>query len=150
MQQLQAVLDRSLDRASKFTRSLFVDDQWDAERVAAFVNSTRNMTAATVSSTGAPHAAVVIAACLDGDIHFTAALMAALSRNLANSDQVAFTLTDGTHAVMGRGTAVVATTPGDDSHLVDRLAAMTKGGVFVPPGWDGHIYRIEIERIFAN
>ena len=74
-----------------------------------------------------------------------------MSRNLANRNQVAFTFTDGIHAVMGRGTAVVAAmNASDDPDLVARLAAMTKGGVFVPPGWDGHIYRIEIERIFAN
>ena len=150
MEQLQAALDISLAQASEFTRSLFGEDHWDASQVSEFVNSIRNMTAATVSAKGEPHAAVVIAVCLDGDIHFTAAPKSALSRNLRNSDQIAFTFSDAAHSIMGRGKAIVAANALDDLELVGRLAALTKGGVFVPAGWDGLIYRIETERVFAN
>jgi hypothetical protein len=39
--------------------------------VERFLNSVRNLSVSTVTDDGEPHAAVVIAACLDGDIHFT-------------------------------------------------------------------------------
>jgi hypothetical protein len=38
----------------------------------------------------------------------------------------------------------------DAPDLMARLAAASAGGSFTPAGWDGSIYRIEIERIFAS
>jgi hypothetical protein len=88
---LQDALDRSLRNASPFTRS------WE------------------------PHAAVVIAACLDGDIHFTVSDRSRLRRNLARSPRIAFTAADRSHALMG-----------------SRRRSL------------GSIYRIAIEWIFAS
>ena len=150
MSELQEALDRSIRRASPFTRSLFESVQWDAERVARFVNANRNVTVSTVTFAGEPHAAVVIGACVDEMIYFTVAPQSLLARNLAHTPHAAFTICDRSHAVMGKGVAVLVTRSLDDPDLIARLAAATEQGVFTPAGWDGLVYRIEIERIFAS
>jgi pyridoxine/pyridoxamine 5'-phosphate oxidase len=150
MTDLQDALDRSLRQASPFTRSLFGDHSWDAQRVEEFVNTARNITISTVSAAGGPHAAVVIAACLGGTIHFTVADASALGRNLDRDVRIAFTVCEVSHAVMGRGRAVLVARSLDDPDLVERLALVAAAGSFTPPGWDGLVYCIEIDRIFAN
>jgi nitroimidazol reductase NimA-like FMN-containing flavoprotein (pyridoxamine 5'-phosphate oxidase superfamily) len=150
MTDLQTVLNRSVENASPFTRSLFEKSQWDAARVATFVNEQHGLTVATVSKDGEPHAAVVIAGFLDGAIHFTVSPRSVLLRNLKRSGRVAFSVCGGEHNVMGQGTAVVAARSLDDPELIERLAAASSVGKFTPPGWDGFIYRIDVDRIFAN
>jgi hypothetical protein len=150
MADLQGALDRSIRQASTFTRSLFTDDLWGAPRVEEFINAARNITIATVTTSSGPHAAVVIAACLDGDIHFTAAPASLLGRNLERDLRIAFTVCDRSHAVMGRGKAVLVARSLDDPEVIERLALVSKSGSFTPLGWDGLVYRIEIDRIFAN
>jgi hypothetical protein len=150
LSELQEALDRSLRNASPFTRSLFEGVQWDAERVARFVNANRNVTISTVTFAGEPHASVVIGACVDETIHFTVAPRSLLARTLAHTPHVAFTICDRAHAIMGKGVAVVVARSLDDPDLITRLAAATEHGVFTPPGWDGLVYRIEVDRIFAS
>ncbi|MCU1429157.1 MAG: hypothetical protein JWL83_3157 [Actinomycetia bacterium] len=150
MDELQQALDQSLERASAFTRSLFAGDSWDAHAVASFVNQQRNITIAAVTAAGEPHAAVVIAACLDGEVHFTVAPRSLLGRCLERSSRIAFSVCDTQHATMGKGTAIMAGRSLDDPQLVARLAATTAVGIFTPPDWDGLIYRIALERIFAS
>jgi hypothetical protein len=148
--ELQEALDRSLRNASPFTRSLFGAVQWDAERVARFVNANRNITVSTVTFSGEPHAAIVIGACVDEMIHFTVAPRSLLARTLAHTPHVAFTICDRAHGIMGKGVAVLVARSLDDPDLIVRLAAATDHGVFTPPGWDGLVYRVEIDRIFAS
>jgi hypothetical protein len=150
LEELQEALDRSLRNASPFTRSLFEAVQWDAERVVRFVNANRNVTVSTVTFAGEPHAAVVVGACLEASIHFTVAPRSLLARTLAHTPHVAFTICDRAHAIIGKGVAVLVTRSLDDPELIARLAAATERGVFTPPGWDGLVYRIEIDRIFAS
>jgi hypothetical protein len=147
---LQAALDRSLENASPFTRSLFGADRWDAAQVVAFVNSVRNITVSTVTARGDPHAAVVIGASLNEQIHFTVAPASLLGRNLLRSPLLAFTICDRAHAVMGTGAVVLVARSLEAPDLIERLAQVTKSGAFTPAGWDGLVYRIEVERIFAS
>jgi hypothetical protein len=51
---------------------------------------------------------------------------------------------------MGRGDAVLVARSLEAPDLIARLAAASASGSFTPAGWDGAIYRIEIERIFAS
>jgi hypothetical protein len=148
--ELQEALERSIRNASPFTKSLFEDSDWDADRVCRFVNSTRNVTIATVTFGEEPHAAAVIGGCIDHTIHFTVSHGSLLERNLGHNPHVAFTICDPAHAVMGRGVAVLVTHSVDDPALIDRLAAASDKGRFTPPDWDGLIFRIEIDRIFAR
>jgi hypothetical protein len=150
MSRLQEALDRSLRNASPFTRSLFEHDSFDAGEVERFVNSVRNLSISTVTDDGDPHAAVVIAACVDGDIYFTVSDKSRLQQNLVRSSRVAFTAADRSHTLMGRGDAVLAARSLEAPDLMARLAAASAGGSFTPAGWDGSICRIEIERIFAS
>jgi hypothetical protein len=147
---LQVTLDQSIEHASAFTKELFADTQWSAGRLQEFVNACRYATIATVSPRGEPHAAVGLVACLDGDIHFTVSHHSALGRHLEHSPHIAFTVTDGKHSAMGRGIAVLEAHSIHQPALIERLAAATRSGTFTPPGWDGLVYRIEIDRIFAR
>jgi hypothetical protein len=150
VQRLQAALDRSRANASALSRSLFADSTWDAPRVTEFVNEIATVSVSTVTAAGEPHAAVVIGACLDGDLYFTVIPGALLGRNLERAERVAFTICTGSHAVMGRGRARLAARSLDAPDLIERLAAVMPRGSFTPPGWDGLVYRVEIERIFAS
>ena len=150
MSELQAALDRSIRNATAFTRSLFEADQWDAERVSSFVNTSRNVTVSSVTVAGEPHAAVVIGAVVDDVIHFTVAPRSLLARNLAHSPHIAFTICDRTHAVMGKGVAVLAARSLENPDLIASLAVVSVHGTFTPPGWDGLVYRVELDRIFAS
>jgi hypothetical protein len=51
---------------------------------------------------------------------------------------------------MGRGTAIRVARSLEAPELVQRLADATVIGAFTPAGWDGLIYRIDLERIFAS
>jgi Pyridoxamine 5'-phosphate oxidase len=150
MSRLQAALDRSLSNTSRFTRSLFEHGSLDAEGVEHFVNSVRNLTVATVTHAGEPHAAVVIAACIDGDIHFTVSDKSVLQRNLARNPRIAFTACDRTHTLMGRGDAILVARSLEDPDLIARLAAASASGSFTPAGWDGAVFCVEVDRIFAD
>jgi hypothetical protein len=103
-----------------------------------------------VTGEGEPHAAVVTAACLDGDVHFTVSDKSRLQRNLARSSRVAFTAADRSHTLMGSGDAVLVARSLDAPDLMASLAAAADSGSFTPAGWDGSVYRVEIERIFAS
>ncbi len=149
MGEMQVLIDRSLARASEFTRSLFEDAPWSAAQVAELVNKSQ-LTVASVSAAGMPHAAVVIAACQDERIHFTVMPGSRLERNLVANDAIAFTVCDRAHAVMGQGRAVRVGHAPDCADLIDSLAVASASGRFTPDGWQGDVYRIAITRIFAN
>ncbi len=136
--------------ASSFTRQLFSEDQWSAERVAEFVNERRNATVATVSPAGQPHAAVVIAASVDDEIYFTVNPSSVLARNLGDNDRIALSVCDTVHAVMSQGRAVRVGTAPDLGELIDQLAARTAARQFTPDDWGGDLYRIEMTRLVAN
>lgn len=147
---LQQVLDVSFEQATTFTRSLFTEDRWDADRVASFINQQRNITICAVTPKGAPHAAVVIAACLDHEVYFTVHPQSLLSRCLSHDPRIAYSVCDVSNAVMGKGTSVKVTRSLDDPALLERLGAVTSVGAFTPAGWDGLICRIDIDRVFAS
>ena len=147
---MQQVLDASLASASRLTQSLFAGPRWTAGQASDFINSVRQITVATVSARGEPHAATAICACLDGVIHFTASHGSALLGNLRRDPKVAFTITDQSHGIIGRGVTVLAGKSLEAHDLVDRLAAATRKGTFTPAGWDGYIYAVTLDRLFAS
>jgi pyridoxine/pyridoxamine 5'-phosphate oxidase len=147
---IDAVISASRARASAFTRELFATDQWDAERVADFVNEQRNATVATVSSAGQPHAAVVIAASVDDEIYFTVNASSVLARNLGDNDRIAVSVCDTRDAVMAQGRAVLVGPALELAELIERLATRSATGRFTPDGWDGDLYRVELKRLVAN
>lgn len=148
LQSLQEILDQSRQNASPFTHSLEGEVQ-RAVQLEQFVNATRNVTLAVVRSGGLPHAAPVIGGCLDGGIHVTVSPGSVLANCLARSPEVAFTMADVVHTVIGAGTAEQL---GRASELVDvrqRLDAASPFGSFAPEGWDGYIYLLHPRRLFA-
>jgi pyridoxine/pyridoxamine 5'-phosphate oxidase len=147
---IDAAISASRARASTFTRELFAEDQWDAARVADFVNAQRNATVATVSSAGQPHAAVVIAASVDDEIYFTVNPSSVLARNLGDNDRIAVTVCDTRDAVMAQGRAARVGPALELAELIERLASRTTAGRFTPDGWDGDLYRVDLRRLVAN
>ena len=103
------------------------------------------MTVATVTRDGKPHAVTVIAACVDGTLYFTASPGSLLLRNLRRDPSVAFTISD---KVMGRGTAELAGMAKDLGHL-ESQAGKTLGAL-IDEGWEGSVYSIRLERVFAQ
>jgi hypothetical protein len=137
MATLQQSLDESLAGASDLTRVCF-DVGKDAAAVAEFVNRRMSITIATVFADGQPHASPVIAACLDGGIHFTVSPGSAMLRNLERDPRLAFALDGDGNTLAGRGRGRRVGGPTDVE------------GFPVPPDWDGFIYAVDIDRIFAS
>ena len=148
LETLQGVIERSHAGATAFTASLF-DRPWKAREVQRFVNRTREATIATVLADGTPHASPTITACLNGTIHFAVHRRSATWRNLQRDPQIAFTVSDHGHAVLGRGVAVFAGSS-TGSALIKRLARTGSLGLFTPEGWEGDVYAIEPTKLFAS
>lgn len=145
---MQRVLDDSASAASPFTSSFLGEDRRDAIEVAAFINAVRDITIATVRKDGGPHAAPTICACLDGTIYFTVHPEAAVRSNLRRDSRVAFTISDGHHSLIGRGTAS-RVGDSEDAGLMEKLR-LAAGGRFTPQGWRGEIWAIEALLLFAT
>ena len=104
--ELQAVLDHTLASASPFTRGLFVKAP-SAASVVALINDAHELTVATTSPSGVPHAALVVAGCVDGQIVFTVSPGSVLERNLNSAPRVAITCSSRPAGLMGQGAAVL-------------------------------------------
>jgi nitroimidazol reductase NimA-like FMN-containing flavoprotein (pyridoxamine 5'-phosphate oxidase superfamily) len=148
LQNLESLLIASKEAASPFTLQLEGEDRTAAE-VQAFVNQTQTVTLAVVRKSGLPHAAPVIGVCLDGDIHVTVSSGSVLANCLRRSSEIAFTVVDLVHSVIGAGRARNLGHVGDLDELRSRLDQASPFGRFAPEGWDGHIFRLEPRRMFA-
>ncbi len=148
LEQLQQLLDDSRDRASAFTRSLEGEVQ-TADQLEEFVNLTRNVTLAVVRRSGLPHATPVIGGCIDGVIHVTVSPGSVLANCLHHSREVAFTLADIVHTVIGAGTAEPLGRVSELPDVVAMLDTASPFGQFAPPDWDGFIYVLHPRRLFA-
>jgi hypothetical protein len=146
---LQSAIDDSLAHASPFTAKVFGAHPWDAGTVERFVNRVGSATVATVAPCGRPHAALVVAGCLDGVLYFTATPGSALLRHLAEDPRVAVTVTDQVSGVMADGTARLAAAADELGPLVERLSDLVPRDRFVPDGWDGCLYAVDLDHIFA-
>ena len=149
MTTIAEALAASHQRASEFTRSLF-EESWTSDQVVDFINRSRNATIATTNPQGQPHAAVVIVGSVNQCIYFTVAPSSVLFRNLTSNDQIAFSVCDSLHAVMGQGRGVRVGNAVELTSLIDKLAMASNASRFTPDGWDGDLFTIDIKRIFAN
>lgn len=142
---LQKVIDASIAGASTFTRGLFESNHWTAQQLQDYANEDASMSVATIGKDGKPHAAVVIAGCVDGTFYFTASPKSALLGNLRRDPSIAFTISD---KVMGRGTAQMA----GRGYTMERIGPKTSKLMrdLIEEGWRGYIYAIEVERLFAQ
>ena len=145
LEDLQRTIDASIAGASAFTRSLFEGNYWTAQHLQDYCNQDASMTVATVGKDGKPHAAVVIAGCVDGTFYFTASPKSALLGNLRRDPSIAFTISD---KVMGRGTAREA----GKGYEMERIGPKTSKLMrdLIEEGWRGYIYAIDVERLFAQ
>jgi hypothetical protein len=148
LEDLQDLMDASKAAASPFTRQLEGDER-TAQEVQDFVNHTRNLTLAVVRRDGLPHAAPVIGGCVDGEIHVTISPGSLLASCLKRSPEVAFTMADLIHNIIGAGAAHNLGRVSDLGELPSRLDEASPFGSFAPEGWDGLIFRLEPRRLFA-
>ena len=145
---LQDLLDASMAAASPFTRSLEGDDR-TADQVEEFINATRNVIVAVVRSNGQPHAVPVIGGCLDGEIYVTVSPGSVLANSIDRSPEIAFTVADLAHSLIGSGTAKKVGRPSDSAELCERLDTASPFGKFAPDGWNGFVYTLRPRRLFA-
>lgn len=150
MSSLQEAVERSQAGASEQTTSYFAHGFLDVGQVVEVINDTQAATIATVSHAGLPHAAYVIAACLDETIHFTVTPGSVLERNLDHQSRIGFTIVNQHHSIMGQGDAVRVARSLDAPDLLEALGQVTSSGTFTPPGWDGLVYRIEPRRLVGG
>jgi hypothetical protein len=147
---ISAAIEHSRAAASTFSRSLFDEDRWDADRVSGFVNERRNATIASVNRDDRPHAAVVIAASSADEIYFTVHPQSVLARNIGGNDRIALSVCDTRHAIMAQGSAVRVGNALQLGALIATLAQATTSRNFTPEGWDGDVYRIELRTLVAS
>jgi hypothetical protein len=148
LEELEAILVASKEQASAFTSSLEGAER-TADEVAHFINHTQTITIAVVRKSGLPHAAPVIGACLDGEILVTVSPGSVLANCLQRSPEVAFTVADLVHSLIGAGTAQKVGRVSDLGDLRSRLDRASPFGQFAPEGWNGLIYRLQPRRLFA-
>ena len=152
LNELQATIDASIRNASPLTRELFAEGHMNAEAVRDFVNRVMSASIATVGPAGRPHASLTLVACSnDGQIYFAANQRSALFRNLQRSPYVALTVDAQEHGLMAQGRAELAGFAADlrDS-LIRQLDALMKRGRWAPADWEGAVFRVQLERIFAR
>ena len=145
---LQDLLDASMAVASPFTRSLESENR-TAHQVEEFINATRNVTLAVVRRNGQPHAVPVIGGCIDGEIYVTVSLGSVLANCLDRSPEIAFTVADLVHSLIGSGTAKKVGRPSESAELCERLDRASPLGKFAPDGWNGFVFALHPRRLFA-
>jgi nitroimidazol reductase NimA-like FMN-containing flavoprotein (pyridoxamine 5'-phosphate oxidase superfamily) len=148
LEELNALLIASKQSASVFTKQLEGDDR-SAEEVEQFINHTRNVTLAVVRQRGLPHAAPVIGGSIEGEIYVTISPGSVLANCLRRSPEVAFTVADLVHSVIGAGTAQNLGRVHELEDLRRRLDRASPFGRFAPEGWDGFICRLHPRRLLA-
>ena len=148
LEELEAMLVASKEAASAFTLSLEGADR-TADEVQQFINQTQTITLAVVRKDGLPHAVPVIGACLDGEIFCTVSAGSVLANCLQRRLEVAFTVADLVHSVIGAGTAEEVGRISDLGELRADLDRASPFGQFAPEGWNGFIYRLRPRRLFA-
>jgi pyridoxine/pyridoxamine 5'-phosphate oxidase len=150
MKELQHVIDVTLRSASPLARRVYANDQWSAATVQRFINRVMAATVATVRADGRPHAALVLTACLDGSVYFTASAGSLLLRNLERQSAVSMTVADRDHDLTIHGLVDKLGTASELPELVRALHALSRRGQFIPREWDGYLYAVHIDRIFIS
>ena len=152
LEELQAKIDASIRNASPLTKELFAGNRLDPEAVRDLINRVMTITVATVSPSGRPHASLTLGACSnEGRIYFAANRRSVPFRNLQRSPYVALTVDAQEHGIMAQGQAeLVGYAPDLRDTLLPELDALMQRGRWVPEDWDGAVYRIDIDRIFAR
>ncbi|MGH9138049.1 MAG: pyridoxamine 5'-phosphate oxidase family protein [Acidimicrobiales bacterium] len=150
MKDLQRVIDVTLVSASPLARRVYANDRWSADGVQRFINRVMAATIATARGDGRPHAAVVLTACLDGIVYFTASDGSLLSRNLLQQPEISMTVVDRDHDLTIHGQAERLGKASELAGLVNELHGLSGRGQFIPRDWDGCLYAVHIDRIFLS
>jgi pyridoxine/pyridoxamine 5'-phosphate oxidase len=150
MKELQRVIDATLVAASPLARRIYANDRWSAAQVQRFINRVMAATVATVRRGGEPHAAVVLTACLDGTVYFTASDGSLLLRNLQQQPAASMTVTDRDHDLTIHGHVDRLGRASDLPELVNKLHGLSRRGQFIPRDWDGFLYAVHIDRIYLS
>ncbi len=150
LDELDAVIGSSLSDASSLSRRVYANSAWSAAMVCRFINRVMGATVATVRADGRPHAAMTLCACLDGTIYVTVSEGSLLRRNLIRRPDVAITVTDREHDITVFGRLHLEGRAAELPALMAALHALTRRGQFTPPGWNGWIHSVQMEKIFIS
>lgn len=150
LETLDEALEASRVTASPLTRSLFSRNRLSALAVQRIINEVMGGTIATVSPPNRPHAAIVLVACYDGNIVFTASPRSRLLADLRHDNRVALTVIAAHHDVTAQGRAECLGKAAELPELMGQLHRLSRKGRFTPHSWPGYLYCIVIEKIFAT
>jgi hypothetical protein len=118
--------------------------------VQRFIYTVMGATVATATADGRPHAAIVLVACREGVIIFTASPRSLLLANLRRTSVVAVTVTNSDQDVIVLGCAEPLGKAADLAELCGDLNRLSRKGRFTPQGWPGYFYAVVVEKIFVN
>lgn len=148
---LQEVIDRSRHSASPFTSQLFGAAELTSTGVLDLIVRRRELTIAVVTAKGQPHAALVVAGTVDGEIYFSASTGSLLLKCLGDGAFVALTCSEANGSgIMMRGKA---TREGHYRELIDLRTSLDRlepRGYFLADEWDGFLYHLRPTRVFGE
>lgn len=136
---LQGLLDRSIERAGSFLReSLQIDDHTlTANQVIRYLDGIRHASLATVTATGEPRVAPIVAIFVRGKYYVPTVVSAARTRHLRQRPGVSLTEYSGSDdAIIIHGQATLVDLVHPDFDEIDEMYAnfTTSGG---PRNWGG-------------
>jgi Pyridoxamine 5'-phosphate oxidase len=152
LEQLQALLDRSIERASPFLRSSFEmpEHSLAAEQLVARLDGRLTIALATVTARGEPRVAPIGAFFMRGRFHVPTVAEAARTRHIAKRPGVSVTYYEGTDfAMIAHGNASIIGQ--DDPDFAELDGVQVESGGQSPTTWQGNaVYlRIEAESLYT-
>lgn len=140
--ELQRTIDESKASAGPFAKELFAGPAANAAEVQALIHDSGDLSVATVSRNGRPHAALTIGDCVDGVVYFTSTDSSLLARNLAERPEVAFTCAGVMAAGRAEPVCACSSPPAD---LNDSLAGLCSQ--VTARGFDGTLWAVKLRRL---
>lgn len=141
---LQQVIDTSRERARPFARKLFSGPPPTAVQVQTVIHDSGDLTVATASASGRPHAALTIGDCVDGIVYFTATEGSLLARNLEARPDVAFTC----EGIMAAGKGEPVCRCSEQPPDLDPALAILCDKV-TDHGFDGTLWSVTLRRLMS-
>ena len=152
LEQLQALIDRSIEGAGPFLRSSFQmpEHSLSAEQLAAHLQGPLTVALATTTACGEPRVAPIGALFLRGAFCLPSVAQAARARHLARRPAASLAYFEGNDlAVVAHGD--VAIVPDGDPAFDELDELQVAAGMESPRGWSGDaVYlRLEADRLFS-
>jgi Pyridoxamine 5'-phosphate oxidase len=152
LERLQALLDRSIERAGPFLRSSFEMPEHSllAAQLAGHLQGLLTVALATTTARGEPRVAPIGALFVRATFHVPSVAQAARARHLAARPAASLTYFEGTDlAVIAHGSATIIDAAHPDFAELDELQVQSGGGSVREWSGDGVYLRVDADRVFT-